>query len=107
GVTLQQVLTARAQHEAPPQQPAMAEHQREQPADPLDPGLIGEHRAEMREVDLGLAAGWGLEAQLEAGRRAWTHLAQEVLHGGVAALVAGLTDRGARPTAPPIGKPRE
>src|SRR4029453_8664601 len=92
GVATQQGLQVLAQHEATPQQPAMAEDQREQPADPLDPGLIGEHRAEMREVDLGLAAGWGLEAQLEAGRRAWTHLAQEVLHGGVAPLAAGFTD---------------
>jgi len=46
------------QHEAGPQHAAAAEaeHQREQPDDPLRVRLVGEHRAEVREVGLRLTA---------------------------------------------------
>ena len=66
GVAAQQRLQVLVQHEAAPQHAAVAEHQREQPDDPLGARLVGEHRAEMREVDLRLPAGRRLEAHLEA-----------------------------------------
>ena len=53
------------QHKAAPQHAAVAQHHREQPDDPLDAGLISEDRTEMREIQLRLLAGWGLEADLE------------------------------------------
>jgi hypothetical protein len=64
-VTAQQRLQILMQHEAAPEHAAVAQHHREQPDDPLDAGLIGEDRSEMREIHLRLAAGRGLEADLE------------------------------------------
>ena len=49
-VAAQQGLQILVQHEAAPLHPAVAEHQREQPEDPLSAGLIGEDGTEMREV---------------------------------------------------------
>ena len=47
----------------------MAEHQREQPDDPLRLGRVGEGGPEMSEIDLGLLTRRGLEAALE---RLWS-----------------------------------
>ena len=57
------------QHEASPEQPAVAEHQRKQPDDPDHPRLVGERHLELGEVDLRLVAGRGLETDLEHGGR--------------------------------------
>ena len=76
------------QHEAGPQHAAVTEHQREQPDNPLRAWLIGEHRAEMREVDLRLTSGRRLEAHLEGSRLGRPDLAQEVGENAVAAGVA-------------------
>ena len=55
------------QHEAAPQHPAMPKHQREQPDDAHDAGLIGKLGLELGEVDLRLLPRRRLEAQLEGG----------------------------------------
>ena len=65
GMTAQQCLQVLMQHEAAPQHAAVAQHQREQPDDPLDAGLVGEDRSEMREIHLRLTPGRGLEADLK------------------------------------------
>ncbi len=64
-VTAQQGLQILVHDEAGEDEAGMAEHQREQPHDPCHAGLVGELRHEAREVDLGLLAGWRLEAHLE------------------------------------------
>ncbi len=56
-------------HEPAPQHAAVAQHQREQPDDALDARLVGEHGAEMGEVDLRLSARRRLEPHLEPGGR--------------------------------------
>ena len=53
----QQRLHVLVQHEAAPHHPAVAEHEREQPDDPLGSRLVGKDRAEMGEIDLRLTAG--------------------------------------------------
>ena len=78
GMAAQQRRQVLMQHEAGPHHAAVAEHQREQPDDPLGAGLVGEHGAEMREVDLRLAARRGLEADLERRRLGRPDVAQEV-----------------------------
>ena len=50
GLAAQQRRQVLMQDEAAPKHAAVTEHKREQPDDPLDPGLVGEHRAEMREI---------------------------------------------------------
>ena len=75
------------QHEAAPHHPAVAEHQREQPDDPHDAGLVSELGLEMREVHLRLLPRRRLEAQLERRRHDRPDLAQQVGHGGVAAAI--------------------
>jgi hypothetical protein len=81
----------------------VAQHQREQPDHPLYAGLIGEHGAEMREVDLGLTARRRLEAYLERGRRDRPNLAQQVGHRGVAAMIAHRDKLTVQPTAGQFG----
>ena len=71
--------------ETRPDQPAVAEHQREQPDDPGFAGLIGEDHLELGEVDLRLLAWRGLKAHLERRYRRRPHLAQKIGHRGVAA----------------------
>ena len=88
GVTAQQRRQVLVQHEAGPQHAAVAQHQREQPDDPLRARLVGEHRAEMGEVDLRLTAGRRLEAHLERRRLDRPDVAQEVGQDAVAAGVA-------------------
>jgi len=103
GVAAQQGLHVLLRHEPAPQPAAVAKHEREQPDHPLDTGLIGEHGAEMREIDLRLPARRRLEPHLEARRRARPHLAQEILHHGVAAAVAELADLAMQPAAGQVG----
>ena len=88
GVTAQHRLHVLLRHEAAPQHAAMAQHQREQPDHPLDAGLVGEHRAEMREVDLRLAARRCLEPHLETGGCTRPDAAEKDFDHGVAATVA-------------------
>jgi hypothetical protein len=52
-----------------PDQPAVSEHQREQPNDPGYAGLIGEDHLELGEVDLRLLARRGLKAHIERRHR--------------------------------------
>lgn len=52
GVAAQQGLEILAQNEAGEDQPAVTEHQREQPDDPHDAGFGLEHDLELSEVDL-------------------------------------------------------
>src|SRR4051812_3701877 len=90
--------------EAGPYQAAVAEHQGEQPDDPLRFGLIGEGGPEVGEVDLGLFARRGLEAALEWRRGGGPDGAQEVLQRGVAAGIAALLDLPEQAAAVEIGK---
>ncbi len=90
GVAAQQGLEILAQNEAGEDQPAVTEHQREQPDDPHDAGFGLEHDLELSEVDLGLFAGGRLEADLEGSRDRRSDLAQRVGHRGVAAAIAAL-----------------
>jgi hypothetical protein len=64
-VAAQQRLHVLVRHEPASQHAAVAEHEREQPHHTLDARLVGEHRAEMREIDLRLTTGRRLEADLE------------------------------------------
>ncbi len=74
--------------EARPDQAAVAEHHGEQPDDPRRPRLVGEDDLELGEIHLALLAGRGLEAHLEPGVGARSHVPQEVGHCGVAAPVS-------------------
>jgi hypothetical protein len=107
GVAAQQGLQILVQHEAAPLHPAVAEHQREQPEDPLSAGLIGEHGTEMREVHLGLASRWGLKADFEAGALTRPDLTQEVLRRGVPTAVAEFADLAMQPAAGQLRKGSE
>ena len=109
GVTAQQRRQVLVQHEAGPQHAAVAEHQREQPDDPLRPRLVGEHRAEMREVDLRLTPGRRLEAHLErragsVGRSSRSEVGQNAVAAGVAEI-AQLAMQADRPVS--CGKRRK
>ena len=90
-------------NKAGPHHPAMAEHQREQPDDPLDTGLIDEHGAEVRKVDLSLLARWGLEAALEHLQRPRTDSLQKGLHGRIAACISELLDLAQQPATVQLG----
>ena len=68
-VTAQHGLQILVSDKARPDQPAVAEHQREQPNDAHHAGLISEDHLELGEVDLRLLARRGLEAHLEWRRR--------------------------------------
>ena len=76
------------QHEAAPHHSAVPEHQREQPDDANDAGLVSELGLELREVHLGLLAWRRLEAQLKGRRHDRPDLAQQVGHRRVAATIA-------------------
>jgi hypothetical protein len=78
--------------EASPHQATVAEHQGEQPDDPLPSRLVGEDGPEMGEVDLRLFARRGLEAALEGRCRLGPDGAQEILQDRVAAAVAKRLD---------------
>jgi hypothetical protein len=74
--------------ESCPDQSAEAQHHGEQPDDPRRLGLVGEDDVELREVDLRLFTGRGLEAHLEMPIRGGSHVAEEVGDCGVAALIS-------------------
>src|SRR5271167_3384638 len=95
------------QHKAAPQHAAMAQHQREQPDDPLDARLVLEHRSEMREIHLRLAPGRGLEADLERRHLVGPDLAQQVGKDGITAAVAELTQFAVQPAAGQLRKRRQ
>src|SRR5271167_2441744 len=95
------------QHKAAPQHAAMAQHQREQPDDPLDARLVREHRSEMREIHLRLAPGRGLEADLERRHLVGPDLAQQVGKDGITAAVAELTQFAVQPAAGQLRKRRQ
>ncbi len=103
GVAAQQGLQVLLRHEPGPQHAAVAQHEREQPNHALDPRLVSEHGAEMREVDLSLPARRRLEAHLEARGRAGPDLAQEILHHGIAAAIAEVADLAVQSAAGQIG----
>jgi hypothetical protein len=88
GLTAQQRRQVLVQHEAGPQHATVAQHEREQPKDPLRPRLVSEQRAEVGEVDLRLTAGRRLEAHLERRRLGRPDVAQEVRQNAIAAGVA-------------------
>ena len=75
------------QHEAAPHHPAVPEHQREQPDDANDAGLVSELGLELREVHLGLLPWRRLEAQLKGRRHDRPDRAQKVGHRRVAATI--------------------
>ena len=72
-----------------------------------DARLVGEDRAEMREVDLRLAAGRRLEADLERRRLDRPDLAQQVGENGVAAGVAEVAQFAMQPTPGQLRKRRQ
>ena len=65
----QDALQVLVDDEAPPDQPAVTEHHREEPDDALNPWLVGELDVELGEVDLRLLAGRRLEAHFESAAR--------------------------------------
>ena len=73
-----------------PDQPAEAEHEREQPDDARDRRLIRELQLELGEIDLCLVARRRLEANLKGRQPGRAKLAQRVGDGRVAALVSAL-----------------
>src|SRR5207248_3210029 len=66
----------------------VAQHEREQPEDPLRARVVGEYRAEVGEVDLRLTAGRRLKAHLEWCRLGRPDVAQQLRQNAVAADVA-------------------
>jgi hypothetical protein len=60
----------------------MAQHQREQPDDPLDARLVREHRLEMRESTWARRPG-GVSKQNWNGAPRWPDLAQQVGKDGI------------------------
>jgi len=103
GMAAQQGLHVLLRHEPAPQHAAVAQHEREQPDDPLGARLVGEHGAEMGEIDLRLPTRRRLEPHLEPYRRAGPDIAQEILHHGVATAVAELADLAVQPAAGQVG----
>ena len=81
----------------------MAEHHGKEPDAVLYAGVLGELDHEVREVDLRLAAGGRLEADLE-GRDHWRpNRAQEVVELGDATNVAALAHFAQQPYAAEFG----
>ena len=69
-MTAQDRLHVLVQDKSRPDQPAEAEHEREQPDDARDRWLVRELQLELGEVDLRLVARRRLEADLEGRQRA-------------------------------------
>jgi hypothetical protein len=90
-VTAQDGLQVLVDDKTRPDQPREAEHQREQPNDAGDAGLVGEHHLEAGEIDLRLRAGRRLEADLERLDRFGPDLADGALDRRIATGVAPLT----------------
>lgn len=87
-------------------QPAMAEHEGEQPHDPRHRGLVGEDDLEMSKVDLSLVSWRRLEANLACRQWRWPQFTKQLRDGGIAAGVTAL--RGSRHSCWPVrpGKAR-
>ena len=98
GVAAQYRLHVLLRHKPAPQNTAVTEDKGEQPHDALDAGLVGEHRTEMSEVDLGLTARRRLEAHLEPRDRTWPDATENVFDHGVAATIAKITQLTKQPT---------
>ena len=81
----------------------MTQHQREQPDHPLDTWLVGENRAEMGEVDLGLAARRRLEAHLETRGCTRPDPAEEDFDHGVATAVTKVAQLTVQPAGRQLG----
>ena len=103
-VAAQNGLQVLVRDEPAPHHAAVAEHHREQPDDPLGPGLVGEDGAEEGEIDLGLLTRRGLEAALKRLQRPWADGAQEVLRRGIAAGIAELPDLAQQPAPGQLGE---
>ena len=88
----QDALQVLVDDEAPPDQPAVTEHHREEPDDALNPWLVGELDVELGEVDLRLLAGRRLEAHFESGGADGAKIARAIAHDAVAAGEAALLD---------------
>jgi len=86
-----------------PDQPAKAEHEREQPDDAGDRRLVRELQLELGEVDLRLVARRRLEADLKGRQSGPTKLAQHISDGGVPTPISTLA---AFPQQPAAGQPR-
>jgi len=102
-VTTKNRLHVLVQDKARPNQPAEAEHEREQPDDARDRWLIFELQLELGKVDLRLIARWRLEADLKGRQWGRTNLAQHVSDGGIAAFVSALTKLPQKPAAGQAG----
>src|SRR4051794_32922265 len=92
------------QDEAAPKHAAVTEHKREQPDDPLGTGVVGEYRAEMREIDLRLASRRSLEPNLELRPRGGPDVAQKLGQDRVAAGVAEIAQLAMEPTTGQLRK---
>ena len=90
-MTAQNGLQVLVDDEARPDQPREAEHQREQPNDARDAGLVGEHDFEAGEIVLRLRARRRLEADLERLDGLGPNLADGALDRRIAAAIAPLT----------------
>ena len=90
-------MWADPEDETTPKHAAVAKHKREQPNDALGSGLVGERRPEVREIDLRLAPGWSLEANLELRCRSRPDLAKKVSQDRIAARVAELAQLAMQP----------
>jgi DDE superfamily endonuclease len=91
-MTAQDGLQVLMHDEARPNQSRVAEHEREQPDDASDAGLVGKFDNELREVDLRLFAGRRLEADLESRRPRRPQIAQQVGDRRVSALIPTLLE---------------
>jgi len=89
-VTAQNPLHVLVPDEAPPDQAAEAEHQREQPDDACHGRFVGEYDLELGKIDLRLRAWRRFEANLEGGQWRRAELQQLIGDRGIAAPVAAL-----------------
>lgn len=97
-------LQVLARDEPPPEPPAVAQDDGEQPDLARDAGLVRERDGELGEVYLRLASGRRLEATLEPRACRWPDLPQKIGHPRIAAFVAHIPDLPQQPGAAEIGK---
>jgi hypothetical protein len=96
-VATQHAAEVLMQDVARPDEARMAEHQGEQPDDAAATGLVCEADLEAGEVDLGLQAGRGLEADLEGLHLVGPQLLHSALDRGVAAGEAAFAELAPQP----------
>lgn len=82
-VTAQDRLHVLVEDEPGPDQPAMAEHEGEQPHDPRHRGLVGKDDLEVSKVDLSLVSWRRLEANLEYRQWRWLQFTKQIRDGGI------------------------